>query len=130
MQKTGALLAAYSVLVCVFVVPAMSAAISHAVAVGGLAGLTGGMLLTRRQHVGLGVALVGMLALFLVGCVLLITFAAAAYANPSLEGPGGRGTPILPLAKFVVGQLLFTVPSGALLVALLRGRYKGQAQAA
>lgn len=127
MQKTGVLLAAYSALVCVFVVPATSPVVSHVVAGGGLAGLAGGMLLTQRQHAGFAAGLVGMLALFLVGGVLLVTFAAAAYANPSLEGPEGRGTPILPLAKFVIGQFLFTVPSGALVVALRRRLYEDRA---
>ena len=120
MRRTGILLVAYSVLVCILGATSAGKVLFWFVVSGGAAGLVGGVQLASNRRQGFGMALVGTSIVLAIGLGLLGLRVFFTIRNGGMEGPDGFGSPLAFLIGLAFEQMLFSVPAFGLLLALKR----------
>ena len=120
MRRTGMLLVAYSMLVCILGATSAGKVLFWFVVSGGAAGLVGGVQLASNRRQGFGMAFVGTSIVLAIGLGFLGLRVFFTIRNGGMEGPDGFGSPLAFLIGLAFEQMLFSVPAFGLLLALKR----------
>ena len=122
MRRTGMLLVAYSILVCILGATSTGRVLFWFVVSGGAAGLVGGVQLASNRRQGFEMAVIGTSIVLAIGLGLLGLRVFFTARNGGIEGPDGFGSPLAFLIGLAFEQMLFSVPAFGLLLALRRSR--------